>query len=72
MGGLQDRTGASPLKLFSHVKITHPLHQASESTGTVIRIDAAQRKVWIALPDGRIVPAGHRSVEVIVPRAQRG
>lgn len=32
------------------------------------RIDLDKRKVWVALPNGSVVPAGHRSVEVIVPR----
>jgi hypothetical protein len=68
--GLTDRVATS-LKQFSHVKITHPRHAYYGQTGTVVRIDLARRKVWVSLPGGQVVPAGHRSVEVIVPRPQR-
>lgn len=73
MGGLTDRTGNSPIRMFAHVKITHPRHSHCGRTGTVVRIDAAKRKVWVALPGAIVTPAGHRSVEVItVSRADRG
>lgn len=68
MGGLTDRTGRTPIRLFAHVKITHPRHACFGMTGTVVRFHAPTRKVWIALPDSRVVPAGHRSIEVLVPR----
>lgn len=70
-GGLNDWTGLFPLKVHGHVKIRHPRHQAFGQTGTIVRLDREKRKVWVALPDGRVVPAGHRSVEVLVPRPQR-
>ena len=69
--GLTDRLGRLSLKPFSHVKITHPRHSYYGQTGTVVRIDLGQRKVWVALPGGTVVPAGHRSVEVVIPRPQR-
>lgn len=65
--GLHDWTGLHPLRVHSHIKITHPRHAYYGETGTVVRVDVAQRKVWIALPGGRTTSAGHRSVEVIVP-----
>jgi hypothetical protein len=71
MGGLADRTGRSPLRVFSHVKITHPRHAYFGLTGTIVRIDSSRRRVWVSLPGGDVVPAGHRSVEVIVPRPAR-
>lgn len=70
-GGLNDRTGHRPIKMWAHVKITHPRHAYYGRTGTVIRFSNKTRKVWVALPEGTVVPAGHRSVEVIVPQAQR-
>lgn len=69
--GLSDRTGICPLRMFSHVKITHPRHAYFHQTGTVVRIDTGTRRVWVSLPSGTVVPAGHRSVEVIVPRPAR-
>ena len=71
MGGMTDRNGIDPIKKFAHVKITHPRHQAYGQTGTVVRIDPRKRRVWVALADSRIVPAGHRSVEVLMPRNAR-
>ena len=50
----------------AHVKITHPRHGCYGMTGTVVRIK--HPRVWVALSDGRTVPAGHRSIEVIVPK----
>lgn len=72
MGGLTDRTGRRPLRMFAHVKITHPRHAYYSCTGTVVRIDNSKRRVWVALPDGTVAPAGHRSVEVLIPRPSRG
>lgn len=72
MGGLTDRTGRRPIRQFAHVRITHPRHSYYRTTGTVVRIDAAQRKVWVALPNGTVTPAGHRSVEVLIPKPARG
>lgn len=61
---LGDRVGAA-IAPRSHVRITHPLHSDTGRTGTIVRVDLDRRKVWVALPDGRTVSAGHRSVEVI-------
>jgi ribosomal protein L21E len=69
--GLHDRTGLVGIRLFSHVRLTHPRHAYYGSTGTVVRIDQARRRVWVNLPSGTIVAANHRSVEVLVPRAER-
>jgi hypothetical protein len=68
--GLTDRLGIS-LKPFSHVKFTNPRHPRHGQTGTVIRLDEFRRRVWVAMPEGQVVPARHRSVEVVVPRPQR-
>lgn len=65
MGGMTDQTGQFTIRKFSHVRICHPRHSCYSMTGTVVLIDIAQRKVWVSLPDGRIVPAGHRSIQVI-------
>lgn len=62
---LTDRDGIAYITVHAHVKIMHPRHGAFGQTGTIARIDLASRRVWIALPDGRTVPAGHRSVEVL-------
>lgn len=62
---LNDRTGLSYLEPRVHVKITNPNHGCTGMTGTVVRVELDRRKVWISLPDGRTVPAGHRSVEVM-------
>jgi hypothetical protein len=61
--GLTDRNGIIYIRPHSHVKICHPRHSYVGRTGTVVRIDG--RRVWIALPTGTIVSAGHRSVEVL-------
>lgn len=66
MGGMTDRNGVDPLRMLSHVKITHPRHSYYGATGTVVRIDIRQRRVWVALPGGVVAPAGHRSVEVVI------
>lgn len=71
MGGLTDWTGLSPLRQHAHVKITNRNHSKHGQTGTVVRIDQDKRRVWVALPDGSVVPAGHRSVEVLVPKPAR-
>lgn len=68
--GLHDKVN-NPIRLFAHVKITHPRHAYANCTGTVIRIDSTRRKVWVSLPDGTITGAGHRSVKVIVPQSGR-
>lgn len=67
--GLHDWTGIHPLRLGTHVKLTHRRHAYYGKTGQICRIDLDRRKVWVALPGGTVVPAGHRSVEVIVPRS---
>lgn len=67
--GLNDCTGLFPLRQFSHVKIVNPRHAHYLQTGTIVRIKAP--RVWIALPGGVVVKAGHRSVEVVLPRAVR-
>ena len=63
MPGTYDYTGLYPLKQGSHVKIRHPKHSCAGMSGTIVRVQ--HPRVWVALPDGRVVPAGHRSVEVI-------
>lgn len=60
---LCDRTGTSYLRVHQHVRITHPRHSYHDRTGTIVRIQG--RRVWVALPGGLIVPAGHRSVEAL-------
>jgi ribosomal protein L21E len=60
---LTDRNGVVFIRPHSHVKITHPRHSYSGRTGTIVRIEG--HRVWVALPDGTVVGAGHRSVEVL-------
>lgn len=60
---LTDRNGVAQLRIRSHVKITHPRHSYHGQTGTVVRI--RDRRVWVALPDGTVVPAGNRSLQVL-------
>lgn len=62
---LTDRNGIRLIRLHSHVKVTHPRHSYTGQTGTVVRVDIPTRRIWIALPNGAVVPAGHRSVEVL-------
>lgn len=62
---MTDRTGLGSLRMFAHVKITHPRHSWYGHTGTVIRIDERKRRIWVSLPGGTVAPAGHRSVEVL-------
>jgi hypothetical protein len=69
---MADWTGITPIRQFAHVKITHRRHSCYGMTGTVIRMDREKRKVWVSLPDGRVVPAGHRSVEVLTPKSTQG
>lgn len=64
MARLTDSTGIAYLRLNEEVKITHPRHVAYGSYGSVERIDAARRFVWVRLGDGRLVRCGHRSVEL--------
>lgn len=71
MRGLSDRSGMYPLRMFTHVRITHPNHSYYSQTGTVVRIDVTKRKVWVALPGGTVTPAGHRSVEVVISNSPR-
>lgn len=63
MVGTTDRTGLFTLKPHTHVKITHPRHAHYLRTGSVVRVQ--HPRVWVALPGGLVVAAGHRSVEVI-------
>lgn len=67
--GLNDRTGRTSVKMFSHVRVTNPAHRYYGSTGTVVRIDIVRRKVWIALPNGRVTGARNLSVEVVASKA---
>lgn len=69
--GLSDRTNRVGIKMFAHVRISHPRHAYYAQTGTIVRIDLAKRKVWVSLPGGTVTAANARSVEVIVPRAER-
>jgi ribosomal protein L21E len=69
-GGMSDRIGNN-IRMFAHVKVTHPRHRYYGHTGTVVRMSERTRKVWVALPGGTIADAGHRSVEVIVPQTKR-
>lgn len=48
------------------VQIRHPRHLAVGETGLIARIELGQRRVWVRLDDGRTVPAGCRSVKVIL------
>lgn len=64
-----DKTGIRTIKVLTHVKIIHPRHANYGQTGTAIRI--RHPHVWVALPGGVVVRAGHRSLEVVVPRAER-
>lgn len=68
--GLHDRRN-QPLRMFAHVRIRHPRHAYYGLTGTIIRIDATKRKVWVSLPGGTVTAANALSVEVIVPRTGR-
>lgn len=65
MTWLADRNGIALLRPHQHVKITHPRHAYHGRTGTIVRIDPASRRVWVALSPGLVVQAGHRSVEVL-------
>lgn len=60
---LTDWTGITFIRPHSHVRIRHPRHSYFGQTGTIVRVEG--RRVWVALPGGTVVPAGHRSVEVI-------
>lgn len=60
-----DYSGMYPIKPHAHVKIRHPSHACFGMTGSVVRVE--HPRVWIALPDGRVVSAGHRSIEVLAP-----
>lgn len=67
MPGTYDWTGITPIKPHSHVKIVRRNHHCYGWTGSVVRV--VHPRVWVALADGRIVSAGHRSIEVLVPKA---
>lgn len=69
MPGTYDWTGMCILRPHVHVKIRHPKHKHCGKSGTIVRV--VHPRVWVALPGGLVVPAGHRSVEVIVPRPRR-
>lgn len=69
MSGAVDATGLFPLRHHSHVKVVRRNHRHYLKTGTVIRLD--ENYVWIAMPGGAIVRAGHRSVEVVMNEASR-
>lgn len=62
-----DRTGRHVLVPHAHVKISHPRHAYFGRTGTIVRV--VHPHVWVALPGALVVKAGHRSVEVVLPRA---
>lgn len=63
-----DATGLFPLRQFAHVRIRNRNHRHFGETGTVVRTDPNARKVWVALPTGKVCCAGNRSVEVLAPR----
>ncbi len=66
--GLHDRTGANPLRMYSHVRITHPRHAYYGLTGTVIQVDLERRRVWVQLADGTTTRVSSISVEVLTTR----
>lgn len=57
------------------VRITHPRHIAVDEIGRIVRLGYGRKRgmrtglVWVKLRDGRIVQAGHRSVEIVRPTA---
>jgi hypothetical protein len=70
--GLHDRSNR-PIREFAHVKLVHPRTSYYGRTGTVVRIDQRRRRVWVQLgADGPTVEANCRSIQVVVPNAQRG
>lgn len=62
---LTDWTGLTPIKPHSHVKITRSNHRHYGRTGTVVRIRAADCRVWVALAGGVVTSALCRSLTVL-------
>ena len=66
---LMDWSGVFPLKNHSHVKIVNKDHGSYGQSGSIVRIQG--NRVWVALPGDVVVPAGHRSVEVLAGEKAR-
>jgi hypothetical protein len=61
---LNDATGLFPLRVGTRVKITHPLANWYNSTGTIARTEG--RRVYVKLDQDDITcEVNHRSVEVL-------
>lgn len=68
MGGLNDRSGQRPIRLYAHVKVMNADHDRYLETGTVVRIDQHRRRVWVAFPNSAVVEFSNQSVIVVTPR----